>query len=126
MIAIQNRLERHELIQSCWASSQVLNKPSKVREGLVDVPGYLHIFTFNVLWTYFICLKRPLSPGRAIDMGKRSPSTQCHLFTPIRFWLRGIPARIYLKQFSQCGGNDSIVLTLLINHPRRTCQVDHV
>ena len=58
--------------------------------------------------------------GKAITMEQRYHITQCHLSTTMRFWLVGIPAKIYLKRFSRCGGKENVMLTVSITHPRRT------
>ena len=66
------------------------------------------------------------APGRAIAIYHSSPKTRCHLSTATCFSVWGMADRISQKRFYQCEASDSIILTMPITHPRRTCQVDQV
>ena len=72
-----------------------------------------------------MCLKMTREPGKAIAMEISSPSNHYHLSMAMHFWIVGITDRISLKRLSWCGGKDKVMLTVCINHPRRTWQVKH-
>ena len=71
-------------------------------------------------------LNRTQAPGKAIVIEQSPPITRCHLSTPMRFWLVGIPSRISFKWFYWCGGKEKFMLTMSITHTRKTWHVYHV
>ena len=84
------------------------------------------LFLNTRLKDYFIWLNIPRSPGRAIDKDRESPMTRCHLSMPLRSLLQGVSKRISLKQVFLCWGKHNSILTMLINYPKSTWNVDQV
>ena len=51
---------------------------------------------------------------------------QCHLSTPIFFWMRGMAEMISLQRFYWCGSKHSIMLKVSNTHHSRTWKVYQV